>query len=104
MEGVPLAPLPARAQEELRPFVTPPPRGDGGLGACVVCTDSEVDTVFYRCGHLATCARCAHALRRRRANCPICRAPVKDVIQVFRACAPCDNAHRYADEAGDGWR
>lgn len=89
IEGI-ASPMVARtASDEVRPF-TSPSAGEGfrGLGACVVCTDSEVNTVFYRCGHMATCARCAHALRRRRANCPICRAPVRDVIQVFLACAP----------------
>ena len=65
-----------------------PPTGAGDLGSCVICQAASVNTVFYRCGHLATCARCAHALRRRRQNCPICRAPVRDVIQVFLACAP----------------
>jgi hypothetical protein len=78
------------SRDALRPFSTPT-GGQGRLGACVVCTTSEVDTVFYRCGHLATCARCAHNLRRRRANCPICRAPVRDVMQVFLACAPSTN-------------
>ncbi|KAL1527735.1 hypothetical protein AB1Y20_009120 [Prymnesium parvum] len=62
---------------------TTPPR----LGACVVCCEAEVNTVFYKCGHLCACARCAHNLRSRRATCPICRAPVRDVIQVFLACA-----------------
>lgn len=72
---------------EIRPFVSPP-QNHGRLGACVVCTTAEVNTVFYRCGHMCTCAQCAHALRRRRASCPICRAPVRDVVQVFLACAP----------------
>ena len=62
------------------------------LGACVVCCEAEVNTVFYKCGHLCTCARCAHNLRSRRASCPICRAPIREVIQAFLACAPSDLA------------
>lgn len=64
---------------------------DGGrrqnyrLGACVVCCEAEVNTVFFKCGHMCACARCAHNLRSRRANCPICRAPVRDIIQAFLA-------------------
>ena len=63
-----------------------------GLGACVVCCEAEVNTVFYKCGHLCTCARCAHSLRSRRASCPICRAPIREVIQAFVACAPTEQA------------
>ena len=64
------------------------PQRSHRLGACVVCTEAEVSTVFYRCGHMCCCTRCAFALRQRRSQCPICRAPVVDVIQAFLACAP----------------
>lgn len=58
-----------------------------GLGACIVCTTKNADTVFYRCGHLCACASCAHTLAARGLRCPICRAPIDDVVRVFLACA-----------------
>jgi hypothetical protein len=32
---------------------------DEGRGRCVICLDSSVDTVVYRCGHLCMCHACA---------------------------------------------
>ena len=58
------------------------------LGACVVCTEEEVGTVFYRCGHLCTCNKCALHLKQRGGKCPICRSPIRDIVQAFLACAP----------------
>ena len=55
------------------------------LGACLVCCEEEVSTVFYRCGHMCACAGCAHNLKQRRAQCPVCRAPIRDVVQAFLA-------------------
>ena len=66
----------------------PAQRGSQGLGACVVCTDQECSTLFYSCGHLCACARCAFTLKARKAPCPICRAPIRDVVQAYLACAP----------------
>ena len=70
----------------------PAQRGSQGLGACVVCTEAEVSTLFYSCGHLCACARCAFTLKARKAPCPICRAPIRDVVQAYLACAPADAA------------
>ena len=70
--------------------VAPAQRGSQGLGACVVCTDQEVSTLFYSCGHLCACARCAFTLKARKAPCPICRAPIRDVVQAYLACAPAE--------------
>jgi len=50
---------------------------------CVVCTEGEADAVFYRCGHRACCLRCAHYLRFEKQPCPMCRAPIEDVIKVY---------------------
>ena len=55
------------------------------LGTCIVCCEAEVATVFYRCGHMCACAGCAHNLKQRRAQCPVCRAPIRDVVQAFLA-------------------
>jgi hypothetical protein len=74
----------------VRPSVRPSPtsRWIFPLGACVICTEAEVSTVFYKCGHMCACNLCAFTLKQRRAKCPICRAPITDVIQAFIACPP----------------
>lgn len=71
----------------------------GALGTCVVCIEEEVGAVLYQCGHMCTCARCAHALLGRRAKCPICRAPIRDVVRAFIACAPGTGAAAVGVEA-----
>lgn len=74
----------------VRPSVrrSPTSRRTFPLGACVICIEAEVSTVFYKCGHMCACNRCAFTLKQRRAKCPICRAPITDVIQAFIACPP----------------
>jgi hypothetical protein len=62
--------------------------GNSRLGSCIICCEADVSTVFYRCGHMCACVHCAHRLRQRRAQCPICRASIRDVVQVFMACSP----------------
>eukprot|EP00117_Sycon_ciliatum_P020134 scpid52815/ scgid1647/ E3 ubiquitin-protein ligase NEURL1B; Neuralized-like protein 1B; Neuralized-like protein 3 len=53
-------------------------------GTCVVCHTCPSDATFYSCGHMCTCCQCAHDLHARpNPVCPICRAPVKDIIRVF---------------------
>lgn len=84
-DGVGEAILPARLPSALAPYDEGRP---GSLGACVVCCEADVNTLFYQCGHLCSCARCAHMLMSRKSRCPICRAPIRDVVQAFPACAP----------------
>ena len=74
----------------VRPSVrrSPTSRRTFPLGACVICIEAEVSTVFYKCGHMCACNLCAFTLKQRRAKCPICRAPITDVIQAFIACPP----------------
>lgn len=50
---------------------------------CVICCEHEADAVLYRCGHRCACLRCAHYLRFERQPCPLCRAPIDDVIRVY---------------------
>ena len=50
---------------------------------CVICADREADAVLYRCGHRCACLRCAHYLRHDRQPCPVCRAPIDDVLRIF---------------------
>lgn len=50
-------------------------------GTCVVCLDNLANLVCLPCKHLAMCMDCG--LLDNLANCPICRVPVEDKMQIF---------------------
>lgn len=58
---------------------------------CTVCYERSVDCVLYSCGHMCLCYDCALTLYHggRTAGgqglCPICRAPIRDVIRAYRS-------------------
>ncbi len=54
-------------------------------GHCVICTDNQVDSAFYQCGHMCACYVCSVNLKQMSHNCPVCRAPIKDILRVFKA-------------------
>ncbi|CAF2392889.1 unnamed protein product [Rotaria sp. Silwood2] len=58
-------------------------------GHCTICLTAIADTVLYRCGHLCVCYMCGLNLRETRSTvgikCPICRAPVDDILRVYRS-------------------
>ncbi len=58
-------------------------------GHCTVCLTALADTVLYRCGHLCVCYMCGLNLRETTTangvKCPICRAPVDDILRVYRS-------------------
>ncbi|KAK2151649.1 hypothetical protein LSH36_356g06010 [Paralvinella palmiformis] len=53
-------------------------------GNCVICLDKEVDSVLYKCGHMCLCYSCGMHLKARGAHCPLCRAPIRDIIRTYR--------------------
>ena len=53
-------------------------------GKCIICLDKDTDTVLYQCGHMCLCYTCGEQLKQREAHCPMCRAPVKDIIRTYR--------------------
>lgn len=58
-------------------------------GRCTVCLTESADTVLYRCGHLCVCYTCGLQLREGATvqirKCPVCRAPIDDIVRVYRS-------------------
>ncbi|XP_031132273.1 uncharacterized protein LOC116033654 [Ipomoea triloba] len=50
---------------------------------CIMCHEKLVNALLYRCGHMITCYKCAQELQWGEGKCPICQAPIVDVV---RAC------------------
>ena len=57
-------------------------------GHCTICLNAIADTVLYRCGHLCVCYMCGLQLQHstpENVKCPVCRAPVDDILRVYRS-------------------
>ncbi|KAL8993972.1 MAG: hypothetical protein Q9169_005945 [Polycauliona sp. 2 TL-2023] len=53
---------------------------DEELAMCKICYESEMDALFFDCGHVVACEECA----RQVDICPVCRKSVKAVCRIWR--------------------
>ncbi|XP_021729856.1 uncharacterized protein LOC110696831 [Chenopodium quinoa] len=52
-------------------------------GVCCICSNTNIDSLLYRCGHMCTCTKCADLLVQGDGKCPMCQAPVIEVIRAY---------------------
>ncbi|KAK9705590.1 hypothetical protein RND81_07G068700 [Saponaria officinalis] len=52
-------------------------------GVCCICSNTNIDSLLYRCGHMCTCTKCADVLVQGNGKCPMCQAPVNEVIRAY---------------------
>ncbi|XP_047346684.1 protein neuralized isoform X2 [Vespa velutina] len=59
----------------------------GQPSECSICYERSIDSVLYMCGHMCMCYPCAIQQWRGKGggHCPLCRAPIKDVIRIYRS-------------------
>jgi hypothetical protein len=50
---------------------------------CVVCFDAPKQYTMLPCLHMCACEACAQQLLQLHHRCPVCRAPIERVGQVF---------------------
>ena len=59
------------------------PAGDN-QDDCVVCWAHEKNMVCIPCGHVAMCKSCSQAVLKKSGLCPVCRAKIVQVFQLYR--------------------
>eukprot|EP00644_Phytophthora_capsici_P010081 jgi/Phyca11/509028/fgenesh2_kg.PHYCAscaffold_41_\ len=73
------------ASEEKKPAVN---YGDttahSSIGECVICFDGPQSAVCVPCGHNAVCMKCAEEILTTTAECPVCRAHIRELIKLYR--------------------
>ncbi|CAH0475666.1 unnamed protein product [Peronospora belbahrii] len=49
---------------------------------CIICLCETRNTTILPCRHMCLCSECAEALRKSSSTCPVCRTPVKALLQI----------------------
>ncbi|XP_066582353.1 protein neuralized isoform X2 [Prorops nasuta] len=59
----------------------------GQPSECSICYERNINSVLYMCGHMCMCYTCAIQQWRGKGggHCPLCRAPIRDVIRIYRS-------------------
>lgn len=73
----------AEHADQVSPRTGPSQFGPVKAGICAVCLENSVDALLYGCGHMCTCSACGRQLLVGNLACPICRAPVRDVVRAY---------------------
>lgn len=50
---------------------------------CAICQELPKDVVYMPCRHLSTCQWCARDHMKTSSCCPVCRAPIENIIKVY---------------------
>lgn len=48
---------------------------------CQICYEEDIDCLFYDCGHVCACIKCARQLE----NCPVCRKAIRSAVKMYRS-------------------
>ena len=54
-----------------------------GSSVCSHCRGTAPTHLVAPCGHKTLCGTCAAIYAKPRSKCPVCRAPVQSVVEVF---------------------
>ena len=54
-----------------------------GASVCSHCRGTAPTHLVAPCGHKTLCGTCAAIYAKPRSKCPVCRAPVQSVVEVF---------------------